>query len=267
MIRFKGFYSLVLLLISFVLVFALPSGAYSEEKPVIVEAEGFARKSSSGEYRTTQLARDEAVKGSVLVALRLFMDEVLLIENMDFIESNILASSSKYVLNYRILYQGWITHYDLPEETEVEETKETTASEGKKTSSSAAADGVPAYHTKVEARVDISTLKKDIKKFVFIEDYEVSDIEIIIFGVEDYKDFEEIKSRLLLVPGIKELSYKSFFRRKTVMTAMVTLPFNEIFNALRKEFASNFSVIPTGGGWGSGAETLILKPILRGGAR
>ncbi len=81
----------------------------------IIKIEGFAKKAEfAGDTKKEALER--ALRGSVEMAVKEVMKGEDILENAELIEERIYPNPMNYILNYKILSEGWITHFDLPDE-------------------------------------------------------------------------------------------------------------------------------------------------------
>jgi len=92
-----------------------PSFAWGGEVSVL-KIEGSAAKAEF-EADTKKEALESALRGSVETAVRKVMKAEDILENTELIEDRIYPNPMNYILNYRILSEGWITHFDMPEDT------------------------------------------------------------------------------------------------------------------------------------------------------
>ena len=270
-------------------VFAAPSQAGSEV--TLVKSQGLARAdvvSGAGpgkgkgavrdEYKLKKLALDHAFREAIAEALTLFLDNDEISDNEEFLSSEIYPQYLSYVLNYKILSMGWATHFDLPrieEEARVGLTPPGEAQDGSNNNddgskggrsgaaggtAGGAAGGVRAYHINIEARVDLERLKSDVGKSISItKKDELRRVVIVVLGLEDYRTSEALKKRLMKNELVRELSYRTFLRGRFVFDVDVAGSFHDLFEGLRRELAGEFTLMPAGGGWGTGEETLIIK--------
>jgi len=81
----------------------------------IIKIEGSAKKAEfAGDTKKEALER--ALRGSVEMAIKEVMKGEDILENAELIEERIYPNPMNYILNYKILSEGWITHFDLPGE-------------------------------------------------------------------------------------------------------------------------------------------------------
>ncbi|VAV85444.1 hypothetical protein MNBD_DELTA01-1019 [hydrothermal vent metagenome] len=103
---------ILLVIFTSFLLLAMPQMAGAGEVSVL-KMEGSAKKSEF-EADTKKEALERALRGSVEAAVREVMKGEDILENAELIEERIYPNPMNYILNYRILSEGWITHFDLP---------------------------------------------------------------------------------------------------------------------------------------------------------
>ncbi|VAW37064.1 hypothetical protein MNBD_DELTA02-535 [hydrothermal vent metagenome] len=82
----------------------------------VVKMEGSAKKAEF-EASAKKEALEMALRGSVEAAVKEVMKGKDILENAELIEERIYLNPMNYILNYRILSQGWITHFDLSDDS------------------------------------------------------------------------------------------------------------------------------------------------------
>ncbi len=81
----------------------------------VIKIEGSAKKAEFG-GDTKKEALERALRGSVEMAVKEVMKGEDILKNAELIEERIYPNPMNYILNYKILSEGWITHFDLPGE-------------------------------------------------------------------------------------------------------------------------------------------------------
>lgn len=308
-----------LAIVSFLLLLVVSNAAWAGEVSVI-KIEGAAAKA---EFKadTKRVALENALKGSVEGAVKEVMKSEDILENAELIEKRIYPNPMNYILNYRILSEGWITHFDMPEDSVEPEGIEGEAFEGEDGEAvegvegedlDAVVEGVATdveqdaveespvaeeeplvvrrhrkgslaessfftptaedieegivdalgegvsggkllYHLWIEARVDITRLKDDVKGFSDIEEVETSSVNIEILGVKDHKRFEELRNGLEGFEIIKELGYESFSSGRYVLRASVAGTGHDLYDRLKGSLGPDMVIIP------GGAVRVIIK--------
>ncbi len=253
----------------------------------VVKAEGSAVKGED-EALTKRAALEDALKGAVARAVNSVLKDEKAEEISDLLEVEIYSTPMRYVLNYRILSEGWITHFDLPEDflkpEEIEEVveegvkledleyhenvgggaeevdpetpqwpegpagAEVEAAAPESARKDLGAGGVVLYHLWIEASVDIGELKKDIGRFADIEEQETTTVEVVMLDVPDYRSFESLKKRLEEMDIIKGLSFESFSKGRYVLSAAVAGDGHALYDSLVDTLGKDYILIPGGTG-------------------
>ncbi len=119
---------ILLVIFASFLLLAMPQFAGAGEVSVL-KIEGSAKKVEF-EADTKKEALERALRGSVEAAVREVMKGEDILENAELIEERIYSNPMNYILNYRILSEGWITHFDLSGDSAEPEGIEDDAIEG-----------------------------------------------------------------------------------------------------------------------------------------
>lgn len=142
------------------------------------------------------LAKDMALEDGLRRAVEEVTRGIVPIERIDT-----QTIHEKIYSNVRI----YILHYKINSEEEVVE-----------------ADGTVFYSVSIGAMVDKDLLKKALLTIGIIEEGgKVRAIRLTIHGVNDYRDFEEIRRAIGRVKGVKDISYKSFSKGRIELTLEV----------------------------------------------
>lgn len=142
------------------------------------------------------LAKDMALEDALRRAVEEVTRGMVPIERVDT-----QTIHDKIYSNVRI----YILHYKINSEEVVVET-----------------DGTVFYSVSIGAMVDKDLLKKALLTMGIIEEGgKVRAIRLTIHGVNDYRDFEEIRKAIGRVKGVKEISYKSFSKGRIELTLEV----------------------------------------------
>jgi hypothetical protein len=97
----------------------------------VINIEGSAAMAEfETETMTKKAALENALRGSVEAAVKEVMKGEDILENAESIEDRIYPNPMNYILNYKILSEGWITHFDMPEDSVEPEGIEGEAMEG-----------------------------------------------------------------------------------------------------------------------------------------
>ncbi len=222
------FYRL-LLIISICLMAALPS--LSAAAGLVVKAEGSWQKGKV-ETDAKRLATEKALHSAVENAIRLILGEQEKEKVQKFLEDQVYgADPMKYVLNYRILSAGWITHFDTLDRTE--------------DADSTQPFGIEKYHVWIEATIDEQTLREDLRELIPPEKRLITEVLVVILGLEDYSTFESIKNSIEELSLVREVSYDSFSSVKTTLKVAVFGSGHDLYEKLREKDTS-LIIIPAG---------------------
>lgn len=206
-----------------------------------VKAEGTAVRSDDA-ADVKRKAIDQALKNAVGEALESLLAKESADSNLSAVEPAITASPRSFILNYRILSEGWINHMDqVPAISE-------NLPEG-----ATQATGTEVYHIWIEASIDNAALLAEVTKLTAVAGFD-NEITLNILGVRDFKTYREIKSSLERIATIKDLSYESFLNGRIVLTARTSGSARALTERIAKEVSEYFAVI-------EGSETMIvIKP-------
>ena len=224
------------LALTVLLLFAAMAGA---EDIAVIKAEGVAlRAGNIAEVK--KKAIDQALKNAVSTSLdRLVEAEGL--TGFDKASSGMMSDPLSYILNYRILSEGWITHMEsIPQIADA--LPESYDYFGQKPG------GLELYHIWIEASVDTARLANTLSSLTIKQDAPTSSITLAIVGVADYATFRTLVSSLKRVPAIKELSYSSFYKGRTVLALKATGSGQTLSERIAREVPGDFAVIPGGPG-------------------
>ncbi len=169
-------------------------------------------------------------------------------------ESKILNDAGSYILTFKVLSEGWMTHSDI---------EAPIAAAGDKIANPQAGGGVEAYHVRIEAGVDLARLKSDMERLrnagAPAANPETTTITLV--DVPDYKTYSEIMAAIERVGSIKDPAVASLYKGRITLIATAKGGDMALIERLAKELSDGFSVIPaTGGG-------IIVRVTARGGAR
>lgn len=207
-------------------------GLHAHGSGLVVKAEGSWQK---GEVETDakRLATEKALNNAVEEAIKVILGgekEEGTIKG--FLESRVYgADPMKYVLNYRILSAGWITHFDTIERADDADTSQPF--------------GIEKYHVWIEATIDENALREDLRELIPPEKRLITEVSVVILGSEDYSTFEKIKETIEALPLVREVSYDSFSKNMTVLRVDVFGSGHDLYERLRQKTA-NFIIIPAG---------------------
>lgn len=226
-------------------------------------------------------ALEDALKKTVAQLMEGFYASAKGVDDSDFraLERNIMNDPLRYVLNYKILASGWVTHFempamdganideeaalrvedtaeDLPKESAEDGTEVTGESEDKDVRPAVLArTGVEFYHLWVEASVDADFLRNEVFKVTSRGVEDSSEIEIFVLDVADHSVLKALKDKLEKIDIIKTVSYGSFSKGVSIFKAEVAGTGHSLFERLSSELMDGFVLIP------GGSERVIIKSV------
>jgi len=224
--------------IFFILVY--PAFVYAEERAA-VQAEGSVQKSEE-KTDVKKEALDQALRKAVSTALEALLKKEAIAVNPvqnESIESEIYANPRNFILNYRIVSDGWLTHMADPN----------TAPAPDPTMPNQA--GVEYYHIWIEANIDSAQLRNLVGRITQGEG--ASFVKIIILGVTDYRAFKGLLASIEGIAAINDISYDSFYRGKIVLTAKINGSSQNLTERIAKEVAGKYAVAP------GGQESIVIR--------
>ncbi len=275
----------------FTIVFCLVLGATyamaaGKSTVTTVKGEGYAVKFSES-MELKRIAIDSAYKDAVTTAIKNVTGEALYAGAADRLESDIVSRADRYVVSYKILAEGWMTHYDMPDAAAIIGAAEAEKEEGKKVAGGKvvleeipkegdelsligededeltdeeeeeklrlAMMGVKALHIVIEAVVDTKSLVRDLRKYVTIADEKTGTVCIVVLGISDYKEFEALRERLERSDFIRFVSFESFRKGKFTLKASVVEGGETFYDKISEELGSDYVVIP------GGTDKIIIK--------
>ncbi len=203
----------------------------------VVRSEGVALRTENA-AEVKKKAIDQALKNAVSSSLtRLIKDDGL--EDFSIAESGVLSDPSSYILNYRILSEGWITHMEsIP--PLADKLPDTYNQFGQNPG------GLELYHIWIEASVDSARLHNALSRLTVRQDRPTAAVTLNIIGVTDYAAFRAILSSIERIPAVKDISYSSFYRGRIVLALRSTGDGQTLAERMAKEIPGGFAVIPGG---------------------
>lgn len=209
-----------------------------------VRSEGVASKSDDISA-VKRKALDQALKNAVLSAADGIIKKDSVDINPQAAKTAVSSSPRAFVLNYRILAEGWINHIeDIPVAADLPEAAGQTSG------------AVELFHIWIEASVDTVQLKNEILRLAG-GDSATSIVKLNILDLTDYGAFKTLMASLKRIGVIKDLSYNSFSRGRIEVTATVTGPSEGLSEKVAREAGDGFMVIA------GGPNMLIIKPAKR----
>lgn len=245
--------------ITLALFFVCASAGVAGAEVMVVKAEGSAMM---GEREST--TKNQAFEAALKIAVTDVVSDMLSDEELDRLfeklERDVFSKPMRYVRNYKVVAEGWVTHYDLPDaepeaaaEAEATIEVEPGVEEPPVPHVTAPVSFAEFYHMWVEAAVDVGQLKSYLKKVTTLTEKSTISINIVILDVVDFKTYSGLKKRLENMDVVKEISYHSFSRGRFVLKAVITGTGYDFYERLTEKFGSEFVILP------SGAESVIIK--------
>jgi hypothetical protein len=239
----------------------LSHGAICLAEVSVIKTEGSARRFDD-ETATKIRALEDALRNAVSSVLESFTSEESALQYSEA-TGEILNNAADYLLNYRILREGWITHHDvsptynedetLPDEPGPAEPRPTDIPLDELMTPERPVTGVEFYHIWIEAKVDEGQLREDLLRLTGRGEEDIRPVTILILDVFDYATYESIKNDLARIDIVKDISYNSFFTGRIVLTARVQGTADTLLEKLEGQVGERFVLIP------SGKDKIIIK--------
>ncbi len=265
----------IFLLSSFVLLSPFIVGgeaALAEERSVT--AEGFAVKGSVDAV-TKAKALDKAMENAVRDAVMTMIKNNVYEQNQSYIDSRIIRRAKKYVVNYRITANGWVTHLDMAggADRNILDGVFIAGGEDKRAGDLLAGaesgldvdkngpfiksinEGVVAYHVWIDAGIDMDMLKKPITSLTTIENDEMTVVSIVILDLNNFDQYNSLLKKIKKVDLVKNLSYRSFTSGRYVVEAGSIASTQVLWERLSAELGTEYIVVP------SGLDSIIVKAV------
>ncbi|MCK5237414.1 MAG: hypothetical protein KAR06_10545 [Deltaproteobacteria bacterium] len=277
MIMIRLFLSITVTLVLATTLCASPAQA---AKAKTVKSEGMLPWTDN-EATTKQGALDDALKKVITATLQEFVPEGKLLEHKEYLEERIYPRVLRYVLSYKITSKGWLVHYDMPglldrgsikfmEDEAIEgsfsaleelgaegdlslDVEEYMTEEVEEDPSfirgiAAHGGGVNVYHVWIETKVDEEQLKRDVKGALGVTQERTRELEIVLLGVKEFKEFESFKVKLKETELLSGLEYKSFSPGRVTMKAKVVASADIFVRELTVVLGEGFTVLQAGMG-------------------
>ena len=256
-----------------------PKSALAREEPTIkkVRGEGVSfQLDDEREVRATAI--DDALKKAVAGAYDSLIDQADESSKSLKLKRSILSAPLKYILDYRVISEGWIRHLviepDLPVPSDEALTsfpssqlsnEDTAVNDLLNSADEAFVDqfapqkqGLRLYHVWVEASVDFKELKSDLSLTPTYEGENTSLVTILLITITDYKSFSSLKEAIEELENVKEVSLDSFLKGKIVLTAEVWGNPHELLERLKaNKNLHDLDIIP------SGMDRITIKGIVK----
>ncbi len=227
-------------LYSFVfLIFVCLAPARGEDASA-VRAEGSAPLSADN-IDVKKEALDQALRNAVSTALdALVKNEAIAADpaQSDSIEREIYSNPRDFILDYRIVEEGQITHMDARAPQMAGSAMPNQA-------------GAVYYHVWIEANIDRAKLKGLVSRMT--EGGATSFFRIVILGVNDYGAFQGLLTSLEGITVVNDISYDSFYRGNITLTARINGNGQGLSERIAREVSPRF-IVASGGN-----RTILIK--------
>ncbi len=232
--------------------------------PTYLRAEGMALKQDD-ESGAPNRALMDALKNIIQNYVDEFNEGASFDVPPDVVKSITSGDIGKYVLNYRIITKGWLTHIEaVPDEPAQDDATQDDANltddmgdgedyEG--TDYRPPYVGNEYYHMTVEANVNVDLIKKEMREAAGVKEVEPVDVSLVLLDIGDSVTYDALRSFLSEIDMIKELSSKSFRPGRFVLKAKVEGNAHMLWEKLNASLGDKFVVLP------SGPQRLIIKNI------
>ncbi len=271
------------------LLFFLSSYSLSlAETPDMLRVKGEGRSYRlPDEVEVKSTALDAALKSAIAETYDILAKDPANDPDPDVDSAEILKNIIGYVLDYRVLSEGWITHLVVEdglmsspppanmvviEESEKEpglkmeaedniapsestpETEDGAASASASMTAESQRPGLMLYHVWIEANIDAKSLKQTLFKPSPFVSERTARIKLVFVDVTDFKEFSRLKSSIESVDIVKGTSANSFSRGKATLTAEVWGNPHLLLERLRTlEDTAGYDLIP------GGRNSIIIK--------
>ncbi|MEK7773480.1 MAG: hypothetical protein AAB307_03965 [Deltaproteobacteria bacterium] len=218
----------------------------------VVRAEGVI-SGAGGDAR--DMALESAIKNAVGSALESMMKRESIPEDPS-VAQGVYANPMKYVINYRILSEGWGAP---PEQAAVErEHNDQLAQPEQKVqkdrlAQDARTSGIDAgeYRMLIEVSIDASRLRAVVSEAISGKDTAYMAVKIV--AITDYGVYRSILDSLERIALIKDISYGSF-SRGNITLSVNTPAAGTLLERIVKEVGDDYSVAL------DGSQTIVIRP-------
>jgi len=257
------------------------SGAREEPSIKKVRGEGISfQLDDEREVRATAI--DDALKKAVVAAYDSLIDKTDESNEATRLKESILSAPLNYILDYRVISEGWIRHLVIEPGLPVPpgDALNTFPSAGFDDSDRAANDllnsadaalgeesedqfvpqeqGLKLYHVWIEASVDFKELKSDLSLTPSYEGEDTSLVTILLITIKDYKFFTSLKEAIEELDNVKKVTLDSFLKGKIVLTAEVWGNPHELLEKLKaNKSLRDLDIIP------SGMDRITIKGVIK----
>lgn len=237
-----------------------------------VRAEGIAVKGKVDAI-TKAKALDKAMEDAVRKVVLSMLSDSVYEDNKKYIDSRIIRRAKKYVINYRITANGWVTHLDMVGMDSGNRLDDVLLSDGgsgmghdilSDVDSGAdlekngpfiksMSEGVVAYHVWINAGVDVAMLKKPISSLTTIDNSKTVTVSIVMLDLSSFDQYNLLLKKLKKVDLVKAVNYRSFSNERYVVEAESSVSTQELWEKLSSTLGSEYIVVP------SGLDSIIIK--------
>lgn len=219
-------------------------GAYAGDV-VVVQAEGTAVKGEEAKD-AKKSALDLALKNAVMEALTIINSPDITSADPIVVEAEITGNPLRFVLNYRILSEGWVSGDSVGEEGEeghasIEPNPLMVEGGDGKSWEDPWATPEQIYHIRIEASVDTLQLRSAVSRVLSREEG-ISPITIVLLDAVEYPLYRSFGDTLGRIPMIKDVSYKSFYRGRIVLQVKASGSAMDLKQKLAREIGHNFAI-------------------------
>lgn len=228
----------LILAILFFVSTALPVFTGAAGATMSIKAEGASNRANDA-TEEKKTAIDKALKNAVTEALYTVVKAEGLELDRSLADKEILSNPRSYILNYKVVSEGWVTHMgptpsvveSLPEERD--------------------AAGIELYHIWIEASVDDEAIRASLGKLM--AGPALSDLSITILDVTEYQAFSGLLATLRRIALLNDLAYGSFQRGRITLKARSATGLQALSERISKEIPSGYLVLS------GGSSTIVIK--------
>lgn len=236
---------ILILALLFFISTALPAFTGVAGATMAIKAEGASTRASDATEEKRR-AIDKALKNAVTEALYAVVKAEGLELDRALADKEILSAPRSYILNYKVVSEGWVMHMgptpsivdSLPEERD--------------------AGGIELYHIWIEASVDDEAIRASLGKIM--SGPALSELSITVLDVAEYQAFSNLLASLKRIALLNDLSYGSFKRGRVTLKARSSAGLQVLSERIAKEIPEGFLVLSGGpSGIVIKAETKVIR--------
>lgn len=224
--------------IIFILSLALPAFTGVADAAMAIKAEGASTRASDATEEKRR-AIDKALRNAVTEALYAVVKAEGLELDRTLADKEILSNPRSYILNYKVVSEGWVTHMgptpsivdNLPEERD--------------------ASGIELYHIWIEASVDDEAMRASLGKLM--AGPALSEVSITVLDVTEYQAFSALLSSLRRIALLNDLAYGSFQRGRVTLKARSATSLQALSERISREIPAGYLVLS------GGSSTIVIK--------